>query len=681
MTSPALTFHGRLPGVGIAPALPPAASPVRLDVAAFAGFAGRGPVDVPVALADPAAFTTIFGGDLVLAEDAGKPVYAQLPAAVRAFFDNGGKRCYAVRVAGPNRTTSRWQIPGMQVWDPVSGAVTPVEVEAAWPGRWAAGTQVTIAPIARPLTRAAAYQRAGAGPGQLLLPPVAAASVQPGDLLTLDDHLFVRAVAVDGGVVSTGTELPYGLSGPDPGALAGLPSVFPVDVVTLLRMDLVVQRLEDGQLHLVERFDDLAYASFGEVLQPAGDPEPDLDRSLNLRAVAGGPAGLVVPTGPAAAGPPLVEGDDDLDTYDPWAVFVDDRLGHDTVLSLMADADALTSLAAVPARLRGIHALLPIEDVAMVACPDLTQRGWSPVPPPAADPPPDPPEPPLGPDWSDFRCCAVAETPAPPPPAPEPIVTPPVAGVQLDPVAAYDDGPLLAVQSALVTMCAARADLVALLSVPRHYDRRDVEDWHRALVASAPDLLSFAAYWHPWLTLPDPLRDVPPDGAVAGMIAARELSRGVWVAPAAVPLLGPIDVGPRLVGDDPVRLFDAHANVVVQRPGSFAPIAAHTLADEPLLQLSVRRTLILLRKIALQAGQRYTFEINNERFRQLVQRRFERILAALTAQGAFHAYEVGTAADDGSLVVSLRVAPTSPVEFVTVTLVRSGEGLLDVWED
>jgi uncharacterized protein len=31
-------------------------------------------------------------------------------------------------------------------------------------------------------------------------------------------------------------------------------------------------------------------------------------------------------------------------------------------------------------------------------------------------------------------------------------------------------------------------------------------------------------------------------------------------------------------------------------------------------------------------------------------------------------------------VVQLQVAPTSPVEFITVTLVRSGEGLLDALE-
>ena len=43
---------------------------------------------------------------------------------------------------------------------------------------------------------------------------------------------------------------------------------------------------------------------------------------------------------------------------------------------------------------------------------------------------------------------------------------------------------------------------------------------------------------------------------------------------------------------------------------------------------------------------------------------------------------VNTADDtaNGRLIVQLLVAPTNPVEFITVTLVRAGEGLLDVLE-
>ena len=125
MSTSALTFHGRLPGVDCSPALPPAEQPIRGDIAAFVGFAERGPVDTPVPVVDYASFTAIFGGDYVLASDGGKPVYAALPAAVKAFFDNGGVRCHAVRVTGPNPATASWALPGVQIWQP-DGTVSDV---------------------------------------------------------------------------------------------------------------------------------------------------------------------------------------------------------------------------------------------------------------------------------------------------------------------------------------------------------------------------------------------------------------------------------------------------------------------------------------------------------------------------------------------------------------------------
>jgi hypothetical protein len=728
MSSSVLTFHGRLPGVDCSPALAPAEQAIQGDIAAFVGFAERGPVDTPVTVVDYASFSAIFGGDYVLASEGGKPMYAALPSAVKAFFDNGGVRCYAVRVTGPNPATASWALPGVQIWQP-DGATSDVLVEAAWPGSWSAGLHVSTTPIARPLAAGAEYRRAAATPGRLdLRSRGATAAVQPGDLLDLDlgpgqPRLYVRAGSAAEGVIITDAELTYQPAAdgsppnpdiPDPDALAGLPSLLSGVSVRLLRMDLVVQRQEEGQLLLVERFPDLAYALFSTVLQPVRatserPTQPALDRSMDLRASTANDqaaaTGLTVPVAGLTAGPPLVEGDDKLDVFDPGAIFLDERLSFGvTVFSLIANADALTTLAREPVQLRGIYSLLSTEEVAMIACPDLAQRGWSVREPLPADPPQPPPTPPAPPDWSDFRCCEIEPVPPPSLPAPPPVAGPVTPPRELDRVADFTEEPMRRVQEALITLCAARADLVALLSVPSHYDTPSVLAWHEQLTSStalaasetsALTPLSYAAYWHPWLTMPEPrspqssaLRTVPPDGAVAGMVAARELARGIWVAPAAVALRGPVALAPKLTEVETVRLFDAHANVIRQRPGSFAPIAAHTLAQGALLQLSVRRLLIWLRKIALRAGLRYTFEVNNERFRALVRRRFERILGDLAARGAWHAFRVftdeGVTTNDdienGRLVITLQVAPTSPVEFITVTLVRSGEGLLEVVE-
>ena len=240
---------------------------------------------------------------------------------------------------------------------------------------------------------------------------------------------------------------------------------------------------------------------------------------------------------------------------------------------------------------------------------------------------------------------------------------------------------------------------MAVLSVPAHYSAVDFVGWSTQMagdgrISGSP--LSFAAAWHPWVQLVEPttpqlapLRPLPPDGPATGSIAAHENARGVWVAPANIALRGVVDLTPAMGSADVVALFNAHDNVFVHDPGAFVALSAHTLSPDPsLLQLSVRRLLILLRKIALQRGMRYVFETNTDRFRQMVQRSFTRLLSALAQAGAIVNFQVitdsgvNTAADTaaGRLVIQLLIAPTNPIEFITVTLVRAGEGLLDVLE-
>ena len=121
-------------------------------------------------------------------------------------------------------------------------------------------------------------------------------------------------------------------------------------------------------------------------------------------------------------------------------------------------------------------------------------------------------------------------------------------------------------QHALVNICQARRDLVAVLALPGHFEKRQCIEWQEALrqrlglprqrsaftgVTDFVDL-SYVAVYHPWLMVADDavtgdapaLRVVPPDGAICGTIAARERQRQVWVAPANVPLQGVLDLTP-----------------------------------------------------------------------------------------------------------------------------------------
>src|SRR5512139_187466 len=73
----------------------------RMDVPVFVGFAASGPINLPVAIDDNVQFAAIFGEDAPLAWDVkhGQQTYAHLAPSVRAFFRNGGTRCWVVRVA------------------------------------------------------------------------------------------------------------------------------------------------------------------------------------------------------------------------------------------------------------------------------------------------------------------------------------------------------------------------------------------------------------------------------------------------------------------------------------------------------------------------------------------------------------------------------------------------------
>ena len=122
--------EGRLPGE----VLP------RMDVAAFVGFATCGPLHTPVPVEDVERFRDVFGDDLPLAWDreAGGQTYAHLGSAVEAFFRNGGRRCWVVRVA-EQAATNAFLLPGLI--DAATGR--PALARARCPGSWSDDLRVS----------------------------------------------------------------------------------------------------------------------------------------------------------------------------------------------------------------------------------------------------------------------------------------------------------------------------------------------------------------------------------------------------------------------------------------------------------------------------------------------------------------------------------------------------------
>ncbi|HEV2762053.1 MAG TPA: hypothetical protein VGV38_03580, partial [Pyrinomonadaceae bacterium] len=194
----------RLPGVYFLP--PPRGRGLRLpplDVAAFVGYAERGPLDLPVACEDLATFRAVFGADLGLArERGGATLFANLHTSVETFFANGGRRCYVVRVAGAGATRTRFPLPsivalGAQDAAGPNATNLPSEmpkraaVLAASEGRWSGRLSLATRTQSTPLPVSAFSLGTSAGGAQELIWQTGGApqAIEPGELLrlTLDD--------------------------------------------------------------------------------------------------------------------------------------------------------------------------------------------------------------------------------------------------------------------------------------------------------------------------------------------------------------------------------------------------------------------------------------------------------------------------------------------------------------
>ena len=281
---------------------------------------------------------------------------------------------------------------------------------------------------------------------------------------------------------------------------------------------------------------------------------------------------------------------------------------------------------------------------------------------------------------------------------------------QLEAVERYSADALLAVQRALLRMCAARGDLFAVLALPEHY-REDEAVAHVETLklppehihgtagveplgfGEAPDF-SYAALYHPWLIGPEEgrpnnFRRVPPDGTACGILAQRALARGAWVAPANEMLHGVVALTPRIPSERYLSVQEAQINLVRQEPRGFVALSADTLSDDlDLRPINVRRLLMLLRRLALRLGSRYVFEPNDDSFRRLVQRGFEAMLDDMFVRGAFagptpatsfqvvtsEALNTPQSVDQGRFIVELRVRPSLPMTFLTIRLVQTGTG-------
>lgn len=298
----------------------------------------------------------------------------------------------------------------------------------------------------------------------------------------------------------------------------------------------------------------------------------------------------------------------------------------------------------------------------------------------------------------------------------------------IQPAVDFSDRDLLAVHRALLRLSHARSDVFAALSLPRHYTVSQARN-HVARLAPgsgepepageiAADALSarvaplglaenatmsYAGVYYPWLACQvghlqaggASIRFIPPDGPVVGKIAASSIAQGAWIAPANSPLNSALALQTIVTRPQWAELMQSRINVIREDSRGFLLLSADTLSrSSELAEISVRRLIGLLLRLARREGNRFVFEPNSAALAERVQAYFEGLFDQLYARGAFaggssrEAYRVVSDAtvnsrqslEAGRFIVELQVAPSQPLKFIRIRLVQAGPNQLHIQE-
>jgi hypothetical protein len=416
----------RLPGIYFetvaspAPALLP-----RMDVAAFAGFLPSGPIGLPFAVEDSARFQEIFGADLTLAWDsqARQMQLALTPPSVRAYFRNGGRRCWVLRLAN-NARANAWVIPGLLQAD-AAGNLSAGFLQARSEGSWSDGLTVNAALLESPLpangfsNAGPAPQVTGTDPGdtvQLFYPGTQTfayktdcdvrwfwfQSVQPADLAALSGSPPAEqpaSVALLG--PGAKTALPFQHLSAQGGELFLLVTRAIAMTVQPVEFELWAQPEGSPTLRIADlglapdhpRFFGLLPTDatlYAPVVRPGAPPYAALANDIDhprfplaggAAARVGLPLGMTALPNPDFAQSASLPGATALDrdglaSYDA-SLFIDPMLAGSNSATLLPGAFALQYQAQPPRQPGGLFALLSIEEPSMIAAPDATLNGWA----------------------------------------------------------------------------------------------------------------------------------------------------------------------------------------------------------------------------------------------------------------------------------------------------------------
>jgi len=272
-----------------------------------------------------------------------------------------------------------------------------------------------------------------------------------------------------------------------------------------------------------------------------------------------------------------------------------------------------------------------------------------------------------------------------------------LSGLILDPRTQSGLDDVIGLQRRVQDFCEQTQNHIALIDVPPGLSQGRIEYWR-----SQFDTSWMAAY-HPWLVpsrrsvestdnVHALSRRMPPSAVAAGIIARRELERGIQYGPANEVAREIVHVAEAQPPGRADVMHPINVNCFVRAPQGIALIAARTLSrDSDWRQLSVRRLILMLRRTLMIQMQWAVFEPNGQRLWRDMQHAVESLLRTLFRAGAFagrteaesffvHLRTEQLLLDRGQLLVEIGVAPAEPLEFILVRMRRDGDGTLNLEE-
>lgn len=245
------------------------------------------------------------------------------------------------------------------------------------------------------------------------------------------------------------------------------------------------------------------------------------------------------------------------------------------------------------------------------------------------------------------------------------------------------------VQLTLVAHCENLGSRFAALDMPQECSKTDEILTHRNIVDS-----TYAAMYHPWLTVFDPLDkkniNIPPSGSVLGIYARTDNSRGVHKAPANEVVRGCTGLSVPFNKGEQDILNPKGVNLIRSFPGQGIRVwGARTASSDPSWKyVNVRRLFIFLEESIKANTNWVVFEPNDEKLWSRVKRTIDGFLRTMWREGALAGSSESDAffcnigrttmsqddIDNGRLICVIGVAPVKPAEFVIFRITqKTGE--------